>query len=143
MPEGFIPLVRNIWGSGLLFALTLRPGGLGSPQIGGFCGRVAFWGVNEQSVLFSTVYSPKSHMPPYSAFFHCLLPKKPYHPLQCFFPLSTPQKAISPLTVLFSTVSPPYNSSMANVAFWGAHSGKALIAHLSPQKATLLQKPPI
>ena len=45
-----------IWGSGLLFALTLRPGGLGSPQIGGFCGRVAFWG--ERWAI--------------SAFFHCI-----------------------------------------------------------------------
>ena len=142
--HSLLPPVVTIWGSGLLFALTLRPGGLGSPQIGGFCGRAAFWG--ERWAI--------------SAFFHCVLPKKPYAPLQCFFPLFTPQKAISSLTVLFSTVCSP----KSHIGHWGViwwwYSGKkhckgwygflgstqwkkALIAHLSPQKAALPQKPPI
>jgi len=34
------------------------------------------------TVLFSTVYSSKSHIIPYSAFFHCVLPKKPHWPLR-------------------------------------------------------------
>ena len=128
-----------IWGSGLLFALTLRPGGLGSPQIGGFCERVAFWG--ERWAI--------------SAFFHCVLPKKPYAPLQCFFPLFTPQKAISSLTVLFEESYGGDTVEKSTVrdymAFWGENSGKkqckgaygflgrtqwkkALIAHLLPKK---------
>ena len=68
-------------GPGLCFAFTIRPGGLWSPQSGGFCERAAFWGDKTSK----------------QCFFHCVLPKKPYAPLTVLFPLChhhlTPQKA--------------------------------------------------
>ena len=38
----YVGVVLCIWGSGLFFALALRPGGIRAPQIRGFCGSVAF-----------------------------------------------------------------------------------------------------
>ena len=83
-------------------------------------------------------------MPPHSAFFHCLLLKKPYHPLQCFIPLCAPQKATLAIEESYGGDTVEKSTVRDDMAFWGVHSGKkALIAHLSPQKAALPQKPPI
>ena len=130
------PPWRGIWGSGLLFAFTLRPGGLGSPQIGGFCGRAAFWGVKRAISAFSTVYSPKSHIPPLTVLFTTVY---------------SPKSHIPPLTVLFTTVYSPKSHIAPHSAFFHCVLPKKpyhplqcffpLFHHrITPQKAmTLLQ----
>ena len=36
-------VLNHVSGAQVFFALALRPGGMRAPQIGGFCGSVAFW----------------------------------------------------------------------------------------------------
>ena len=58
-------VLNHASGAQVFFALALRPGGMRAPQIGGFCGSVAFWGV----------FASKRA---YRGFFLCGLLKKPY-----------------------------------------------------------------
>ena len=99
-----------IWGSGLFLALALRPGGIGAPQIGGFCGSVAFWGVfaskrGIQAIL--PLWAPwKAIYHQYRVFYPCGLPKKPFGPLTWYFtPVCSSKSHLAPNTMVFSTVS--------------------------------------
>ena len=99
-----------IWGSGLFFVLALIPGGIGAPQIGGFCGSVAFWGVfaskrGIQAIL--PLWAPrKAIYHQYRVFYPCGLPKKPFGPLTGYFnPVCSSKSHLAPNTMVFTTVS--------------------------------------
>ena len=64
MAECFCPLWRVVGHSGSQE--------LGLLKLVAFAGGRLFGEKSEQWVLFSTVYSPKSHIPPHSALFHCI-----------------------------------------------------------------------
>ena len=100
----------TIWGSGLFFALALRPGGIRAPQIRGFCGSVAFWGDlaskrGIQGIL--PLWAPqKAIYHQYRVFYPCGLPKKPFGPLTGYFtPVCSSKSHLAPNTMVFTTVS--------------------------------------
>ena len=70
-------------GAQVFFALTLRPGGPWSPQNGGFCGSVAFWGAKTSNRAFCSVIPHLALQNATQSFLLCDTPiwlfKKPRH----------------------------------------------------------------
>ena len=82
-----------------LFIVTLRPGGLGSPQIGGFCGSTAFEEFSQADWIFPVCAPQKAIYHRYSGFLLCVLLKKPFNPFTLDFSsvlAKTPLKAMLP-----------------------------------------------
>ena len=103
-------VLNHVSGAQVFFALALRPGGMRAPQIGGFCGSVAFWGVfaskrGIQAIL--PLWAPrKAIYHQYRVFYPCGLPKKPFGPLTGYFtPVCSSKSHLAPNTMVFTTVS--------------------------------------